>query len=96
MDDPKDRSIADVSKAATALTLRAAVCAYIGYLAWQLLSAVRAGESPIPSWAGWLISAVFALSAAAFFLFAIRQFRLARKAAKSPPVSGEDDTLWKN
>jgi TRAP-type C4-dicarboxylate transport system permease small subunit len=91
----KEYDTAQRGRAWTGLALRVLVAGYLGYLVWKIVSGMRAGASPIPVWAFWLITAVFAVVAAGFCVYAVRTFLKALKAAEIKPVlpaeSGEAD-----
>ena len=71
-----------MGKAASGLVLRALVAAYIVYMAWKVLSGTLNGSSPIPEWGAWTIFMAFALAAAVFCAFSVKQFILLLKEAK--------------
>ena len=85
-----------LGRAISGLVLRVLVAAYIVYMAWKVLSGALDGSSPIPEWGAWAIFSAFALAAAVFCVFAVKQFLLLLKAAEiSTAVQtdmGEPDT----
>ncbi|NCB73268.1 MAG: hypothetical protein EOM51_00775 [Clostridia bacterium] len=71
-----------LGRAMSGLVLRVLVAAYIVYMAWKVLSGTLDGTSPIPEWGAWAIFSAFALAAAVFCAFAVKQFLLLRKEAE--------------
>lgn len=71
-----------MGRAISGLGLRVLVAAYIVYMAWKVLSGTLDGSSPIPDWGAWAIFSAFALAAAVFCVFALKQFILLLKASE--------------
>lgn len=82
MKDKKNIDPGFLGKALPGLVLRVLVAAYIVYMAWKVLSGTLNGSSPISEWGAWAIFLAFALAAAAFCVFAVKQFLLLRKEAE--------------
>ncbi len=79
------------AKALTGFGMRLVIAAYIVYLAWRVLSGMLKGETPIPSLAVIIISALFLGAAIAFCVYAWRVYKKALKAAELPETQNSGD-----
>lgn len=70
-------------KATLRASLRGLISVYLVYLGWSV-ARDSGGDSPIKPWMGWGIFVIFAAIAAAFGLYAYKQYKLDLKDAEAP------------
>lgn len=76
------------NKADTKLAFRGIVCAYLLYLAWQLVTS--GGTEAFPPAAGWLTGGLFAAAAAGFGIYAWKEYKAALLNAELTPEEEEE------
>ncbi|MDE7245930.1 MAG: hypothetical protein K2O18_18410 [Oscillospiraceae bacterium] len=85
--EKKQYDVEQKNRADNRMLLRVLVCAYLLYLACQLVS--QAGSDPaLPAAVCWLTGGLFAAAAVAFGLYSWRQYRISLKDAE---LSSEEE-----
>ncbi len=79
------------AKALTGFCMRAAIAAYIVYLAWRVLSGMLKGASPISTLLAIFICVLFVGAAVAFCVYAWKEYKKALKAAELPEIQNIDE-----
>lgn len=77
------------NKADTKVILRALVCGYLLYLAWQLLTSGDSASTFSPL-AAMLTGGLFGLAAIGFGIYAVKEYKEGLKAAELTPEEEEE------